>query len=50
MTSVVADLGSGTTRAGWSGDSLPSVLIEGYKHEVCTSLSPVSLSSIFHFS
>eukprot|EP00729_Bicosta_minor_P020653 gene20653-23638_t len=46
MTSVVADLGSGTTRAGWSGDSLPSVLIEGYKHE---GNAPVTRGTTFNW-
>jgi hypothetical protein len=34
MAAIVADLGSGVARFGWSGDGQPKALISGFEHEV----------------
>jgi hypothetical protein len=34
MAAIVADLGSGLARFGWSGDGQPKALISGFEHEV----------------
>lgn len=46
MTSLVVDIGSGTARAGWSGDRLPSVIREGYTHE---GNAPVTRGTTFNW-